>query len=145
MIFMYLFIIFFQLFTLQLIDSQNAEVVELTITNIQAGTGNILVSVYENANQFPYDPFVTYSIDKSTISKSTVVYKINDLQPAKKYAITLLDDENKNEDMDYNLVGIPKEGYGFSNNAKPRFLTAPTFEDCSFSPQESISIKMKYW
>jgi uncharacterized protein (DUF2141 family) len=31
------------------------------------------------------------------------------------YGASLLDDENDNGKMDYNLLGIPKEGFGFSN------------------------------
>lgn len=142
---MYLILLFISILSLHSTGSQKTETLELTITNIQEGKGNILVSLYENESQFPYKPFETISIDKSTVKNATVVCTIKNLQSAQKYAITLLDDENKNEDMDYNLVGIPKEGYGFSNNAKPRFLTAPSFEDCSFSPQKPISIKMKYW
>jgi uncharacterized protein (DUF2141 family) len=37
------------------------------------------------------------------------------------YAVMLFHDENGNTKMDSNIVGIPTEGYGFSNNAKGSF------------------------
>ncbi len=37
------------------------------------------------------------------------------------YAVMLFHDENGNGKMDSNIVGIPTEGYGFSNNAKGSF------------------------
>jgi uncharacterized protein (DUF2141 family) len=40
---------------------------------------------------------------------------------AGEYAVMLFHDENGNQKMDNNLVGIPTEGYGFSNEAKGRF------------------------
>jgi uncharacterized protein (DUF2141 family) len=40
---------------------------------------------------------------------------------AGKYAFKYFHDENKNKKLDTNLIGIPKEGYGFSNNAKGKF------------------------
>jgi uncharacterized protein (DUF2141 family) len=62
-------------------------------------------------------------------------------------AISVLDDVNNNVKMDMTL-GIPKEGYGFSNDAPIRFLSAPKYEDCAFEftkSMQQISIKLEYW
>jgi uncharacterized protein (DUF2141 family) len=40
-------------------------------------------------------------------------------------------DENNNNKMDKNFLGIPKEGYGASKNKLP-FASAPTFNDNMF-------------
>jgi uncharacterized protein (DUF2141 family) len=48
--------------------------------------------------------------------------------PPGTYAIGLYIDENKN--LDANFLGIPKEQYGFSNNAKA--FGIPKFEAASF-------------
>lgn len=45
---------------------------------------------------------------------------INNLQPG-KYTFKYFHDENKNDNLDLNWIGIPKEGYGFSNNASGIF------------------------
>jgi len=149
---MYLILLFVNLFSLQLFNGVDIVVdsgaLELSISNLQEGDGQILVSIYEEKSPFPDKPEKVYKIDKSEEKNKTIIYSIDNFRLAHKYAIVVLDDENKNENMDYNMVGVPKEGYGFSNNAKPKFLTPPTFEDCSFTLNQSenlISIKMKYW
>ena len=41
------------------------------------------------------------------------------------------DDENDNDDLDRTLLGLPKEGIGFSNDAPFRF-GPPSFGDAAF-------------
>ena len=50
--------------------------------------------------------------------------------PPGTYAIGVYIDENENEKLDTNFLGIPKEQYGFSNNAKA--FGIPKFEAASF-------------
>ena len=47
--------------------------------------------------------------------------------PAGSYAVLLTHDENDNGKLDTNLVGMPVEGYGFSNN--PQVMRKPTFDE----------------
>jgi uncharacterized protein (DUF2141 family) len=57
-----------------------------------------------------------------------------------KYAFKYFHDENKNKKLDTNLIGIPKEGYGFSNNAKGKF-GPPSFSQTIFKVnQDSVII-----
>ena len=51
--------------------------------------------------------------------------------PPGTYALAVVHDENMNGKLDTNLLGIPKEGYGFSNDAKA-LLGAPSFSAASF-------------
>jgi len=70
--------------------------------------------------------------------------QINNLEPG-KFAIVLLHDQNRSKSMDKNFFGIPKEGFGFSNNPTI-YLGPPSFEKAHFELQkdETIIIKMKY-
>jgi uncharacterized protein (DUF2141 family) len=52
--------------------------------------------------------------------------------PAGTYAVTVLDDSNMNGKMDFNFIGLPTKGYGFSNDAKAT-LSPPSFSAASFS------------
>ena len=48
--------------------------------------------------------------------------------------------------MDTGFLGRPKEGYGFSNNVKPRFK-APGFEEAKFplgGRETAIQIRIRY-
>ena len=38
-----------------------------------------------------------------------------------QYAIRFIHDENRNEELDTNFLGIPKEGFGFSNDVMGKF------------------------
>ncbi len=50
--------------------------------------------------------------------------------PAGRYAVAALHDENSNHKLDRNMIGWPKEGFGFSNNPKVG-LTAPSFDSAA--------------
>ncbi|HQV02330.1 MULTISPECIES: DUF2141 domain-containing protein [unclassified Novosphingobium] len=62
------------------------------------------------------------------------------------YGLALYHDENANGKVDKNGLGIPKEGFGFSNN--PRiFFSAPSFKKVRVvvsGPGASLRIRMKY-
>ena len=47
------------------------------------------------------------------------------------YGVSLYHDENGSGKMDKNAMGIPKEAYGFSNNAKG-FFGKPNYKDVMF-------------
>ena len=62
------------------------------------------------------------------------------------YGMTLLDDENQNTEMDKNLIGVPKEGFGFSDFYLEK-LKAPSFNEFKTeikSEGNKIQIKVKY-
>jgi len=77
-----------------------------------------------------------------TEGKSSITF--NYLEPG-DYAIKFFHDENGNGQMETNIMGLPTEGYGFSNNATS-FLGPPDFEDMLFTvtKNESIAIYTKY-
>jgi len=49
-------------------------------------------------------------------------------------------DENKNKKLDTNWMGIPREGYCFSNNAKGPF-GSPWFKEMLFEIKGDTSVK----
>jgi uncharacterized protein (DUF2141 family) len=60
-------------------------------------------------------------------SSSTAVATWQNLPPG-DYGVAVVHDENSNHKLDRNILGIPKEGFGFANN--PRILLAgPPFQD----------------
>ena len=68
--------------------------------------------------------------------RATIIFKNID---AGEYAVSFIHDENKNNKMDTNFFGIPKEDYGCSNNAK-NFLGPPKYEDAKFMLSENKTI-----
>lgn len=63
------------------------------------------------------------------VAADTVRHRFEGL-PAGDYAVQVLHDANDNGEMDKNFLGIPSEGYGFSNN--PRVMRRATFEEARF-------------
>jgi uncharacterized protein (DUF2141 family) len=62
------------------------------------------------------------------------------------YAVVILHDENNDNIFQKNALGMPEEGYGFSNDARARF-SAPSYADCKFhfgSGALSLSITTRY-
>lgn len=73
------------------------------------------------------------------IADHTCIIVVNNLNPG-KYAFKYFHDKNKNEKLDLKWMGIPKEGYGFSNNAKGTF-GPPSFEKTIFEIVGNTTLK----
>jgi len=117
---------------------------EVKIDNIKSDKGDILIGLYSDGHNFPRK-----TTDGKIVraSKDGVIVAFHDLKPG-PYAISVLHDENSNKDMDQSKIGIPKEGFGFSNNAKASF-GPPSFDKAKFKLQPGtkdtlISIDLKY-
>lgn len=66
--------------------------------------------------------------------------------PAGVYAVAIMHDENGNTQLDTNLLGIPTEGYGFSNDARG-VLGPPSFSAAAFSydgGSQRVGIQARY-
>jgi len=57
-----------------------------------------------------------------------------------KYAFKYFHDENNNKKLDTNWLGIPTEGFGYSNNAKSMF-GPPGFEKTIFELQQNTTLE----
>jgi uncharacterized protein (DUF2141 family) len=100
----------------------------------------IRVAVYSaNAQeQFPSDEkFYRGMVGEASDDRLTVL--IADL-PAGKYAVAAYVDNNKNGRQDKNFLGIPKEIYGFSNDARGMF-GPPDFAAAAFDIGENAVTK----
>ncbi|WP_299392291.1 DUF2141 domain-containing protein [uncultured Gelidibacter sp.] len=127
-------------FTLSFFATDNPKLT-LNITDIESVKGNIVIGVFNTADNFLKDgsAIKTYTYKVDATSKQII---ISDL-PKGEYAISMYHDENSDEECNRNFLGIPKEGYGFSNNVKPKFA-APTYNECKFvlTKDTTLAIKM---
>jgi len=118
----------------------------IEITNIRFDKGWIRLGLYNHPDQFPVNPSRTYDYKKISLKEGMMEIILDDILPG-TYVISLLDDVNGNEQMDYKLIKIPGEGFGFSNNVKPR-LKHPPYDHCTFRVPEGesrIRIEMQYF
>ncbi len=117
---------------------------EITFTGIRNNKGLMVIGINDSPKGWPRNPIMYYTWDKTGLHKGSLTVKADGLKYG-TYAISVLDDENSNMEMD-NFVGIPQEGYGFSNDVKKR-MSAPSFEECSFKVDKAskkISIEISY-
>ena len=118
---------------------------KIEIENIEQ-KGTIYLAIYDNSSSFDQDN-QNKNINKNRWVKSIVevVNKNNFTKNVelKKgvYAISLFVDSNDNKIIDKNLLGIPTEQYGFSNNASG-FLGSPSYKDASFNLVDDLKIKI---
>lgn len=101
--------------------------IEVKIHGLDNSDGKLLVGLYNAEDAFLKKQFmgnVTTISDK----KGTIIFK--DV-PEGIYAVSFVHDENDNGKMDTNFMGIPKEDYGCSNNAKG-FMGPPKWKDAKF-------------
>jgi uncharacterized protein (DUF2141 family) len=115
---------------------------KVTISNIQEDKGNIRLGLYKDAATFPITgkQYKGYEFAVKNHKASIEIHHI----PPGKYAIAVLHDVNSNQKMDKNILGIPLEPYGFSNNARATF-SAPTFESASFQHDGSTNLTIKVY
>ena len=107
---------------------------EMEINNLQSNNGPLYIRILDE-NENPVivgtSPVINYSARIS----------FDSISPG-KYAIQFFHDENENQKMDFNLIGIPKEKFGSSNNVKP-ILGPPKFEKLLFNLTENKKVIMK--
>ena len=121
---------------------------DIEVRDIRSEKGTILISVFTAEDQFPRNAlpeFKDIKLVKNNMKDGVLVYKLSNIVPG-KYAVALLDDENNSGEMDYKRLGIPDEGFGFSNNAKP-LLSEPPYKKCEFevkAGKNKISIQVRY-
>ena len=119
--------------SLATLSALGAELV-IQIDNIQSETGKIFVQVLKGEEGFKKEESFDSAVLDATIPSTTATFEV----PEGEYAIRLYHDVNDDGEMNFNAIGIPKEPYGFSNNAKPRF-SAPGWKRVKFTVSEGTT------
>ena len=90
--------------------SQNVELT-VNITNIAINGGKVYLAIFSNAESFKKEePDFAFELQDNNTQAS---YKVS--IPPGEYVVFVFQDANKNEKMDSNFLGIPKELIGISN------------------------------
>ncbi len=107
--------------------AQNTYTINVTVTNVESNKGKVFLALYNSESSF-LEKVMQGTTSKIYNNSCAVVFKNI---PEGTYAVSIFHDENDNGKMDTNFVGIPKEDYGCSNNAKG-FMGPPKWEDAKF-------------
>lgn len=124
-----------------------AQILDVRIENINASKGQLCIAVFADEAGFRAEKTVWETkCPKTQVVDGKLEIKIA-IKPG-KYGISVLDDKNLNGKMEYNLFGIPREGFGFSNYSQ-KGICRPVFDDFSFQIEaneiKTLRVLMKYF
>ena len=122
--------------------TNNGHHLTVIIPNTKNTSGKIQIGLFNNAKDFPKNNRQYKTVTIHAAKGATYTFKN---LPAGEYGVAVMHDENSNGKCDMNALGIPKEGYGFSNNVKPK-LSAPSFAVVKFqlNAHKKIFINLIY-
>ncbi len=111
-----------------------AQNVTATITKLESAKGILMIELVDKNGKTISNKAVEVSANECKVTFENIENGT--------YAIRYYHDENGNGKMDTGTFGIPKEGYGFSNNARG-FMGPPDFEDMLFTVDGDVSMTLK--
>ena len=112
-------------------QSSSCPGIHVKVLNIRNSTGTVDCALFDSPVGFPIETLLS--------ATKVVVMKVRNKEarcdfediPSGTDALCVIHDENMDGKLDTNWLGIPKEGYGFSNDVKA-LLGAPSFAAARF-------------
>jgi uncharacterized protein (DUF2141 family) len=122
-----------------------AAVLHVRVVNLRSSTGQVICTLFNSPAAFPSDSSKAVGQIAAPIKDGAAVCSFGGLAPG-KYALVVFHDENSNGKFDRNWLGLPKEGYAFSNNVRPVF-SPPSFKAAAFDyagGDQWLTVTMRY-
>ena len=115
------------------------------IDGLKNTEGQVCVSIFANSQGFPSNSDRVLKRQCTKIADNSLEVTFNNLQ-AGSYAVAVIHDQNQDQILNRNNLGMPIEGFGFSRNPEVR-TSPPKFRDAAFvlaGPNTVIQIQLKY-
>lgn len=110
----------------------------IQVDGVRAAQGTVQVALYDGADRFLKHPLQRASAPARE-GQTTLAFKG---LAGGNYAIAVFHDANDNGKLDQNMMGIPVEAIGFSNDAQGN-MGPPAFEAARFTlPAEGAAIRV---
>jgi uncharacterized protein (DUF2141 family) len=119
--------------------------IEIDVVDLRSHKGQLIFGIFTTADGFPTQSEKSVNWQIKRVDADHVVFTAQ--LPPGKYGASVLHDENGNGRMDKNIAGIPKEGYGVTNNPKPKFRAARFDESLFDLPSGGVrlTISVQYF
>ena len=124
----YLIIILFVFLVWGSYAQRNSFDIKVNVSQISSDDGKIIAKLYTSKENF-LDTALESRVASIENGNSTLVFQ--NIEEG-IYAIAIIHDENGNDKIDFNFLGIPSESLAASNNAKAFFIGPPSFADAKF-------------
>jgi uncharacterized protein (DUF2141 family) len=120
--------------------------IPIVVKNIKNSKGRLSIGVFKDASSFEEEkPYKIILVSKKDLVNGTLKSSIE--IESGIYGLSILDDENSDYKMEYNMIGMPKEGFGFSNYYHTGF-TKPNFKQflvvINPSQKAAITFNLRY-
>lgn len=111
----------------------------VSVSNIKNIKGDLLVAVYDKAEHYNSNSNWV-AVKKTKVAAEAMSLDFTDL-PTGDYAVKLFQDENENNQIDMDAMGIPTERYGFSNNGGS--YGPPSFDEAKVVVDKATEIEIQ--
>ena len=115
------------------------------VEGLKNQTGEVCLAIFSGSRGFPSGSQDVVKSQCILIDNNPLTVTFGDL-PFGSYAVAIYHDFNQDKQLNQNFLGIPTEGFGFSNDAPIR--TGPAkYEEAMFlltASQTTINIRMRY-
>lgn len=125
--------------------SQPPQRMVVQIDGFRQQVGQAMVFVFTNDDDFPTKRDRAFASKKTPVTDTVLIVPFDNV-PWGVYGIAVYHDENLNDKMDRSWYGMPKEGYGASNDATGTF-GPPKFKDAKFefkNSRDTVKIILHY-
>lgn len=102
----------------------------VTIDGVHSAQGNVFIGLYASPSKF-LNGNQTDAMKRVRASAAPITVTFDNLPPG-TYAVGAYHDENANDHLDTNLLGLPIEGYALSNGVRAVF-SKPNFYEAAFT------------
>jgi uncharacterized protein (DUF2141 family) len=116
----------------------------VTIDGLKNAQGNVFVGLYASPAKF-LQGNQTDAQRRVKASTGPITVTFDNLPPG-TYAVGAFHDENANDHLDTNVLGLPTEGYALSNGVRA-VMAKPTFQQAAFSVGEGdkpVALHIRY-
>ena len=119
--------------------------VEVRVEGISSTKGTVYASIFLSSDGFPGDKSKAYAYRAVPAKDGTVILVFEEV-PAGEFVVAVLHDADSNEELSFNFLGMPKEDYGFSRDARAKF-GPPKYEKAAVSLEpgeiKTLTVKVK--
>ncbi|AOS83401.1 hypothetical protein BIU88_04130 [Chlorobaculum limnaeum] len=126
-------------------EAAGSGTITIRIAGLRNTNGNLSVALFDAKKGFPGK--FENAIRKAVVpAAGTEHFAVFGDVPFGRYAVAVRHDENGNGKLDTNILGMPKEGVGTSNNPKSKF-GPPSFDDAAFlldSDSRELVVNLRY-
>ena len=133
-------IILLFLFVGNLIYSQENVNLRAEISGLRNNRGNVRIAIFNSRDGFPDNPDKALLVKIIPVKNNVVIVTFDAILMG-TYAIGVIHDENGNNKMDTNWLGVPMEGYAVSNNIIGKY-GPPDFDDAKINLTHTMSIEI---